>query len=358
VNQMKGGGGVATRYALSAALIGAVLAGLATTAAWLYRHGGRPLLPPPLRDRFVRWGWWDVILAAAAMFVVPAVMFTALQSAGVFRWYYGADPVREKPELVKGADTDPGKSELLKRCAILWAQTLALPVMTVLVMGSVRRVSGTEPRHFGLRERRLLPGLAAGCVTWVLVTPAVFGLQYLSILIQQRAFGVGPNEHELVQLMGKQGRPAEWVLLVLQAVVFAPVWEELLFRGLLLPRLAKHEWGSHLAWGLAVVFVAPMTKTINLQSLAPLVFVLILWAAGAAATLYETGPFWRWRAILSCATLFAAVHADAWPAPVPLFVLAVALGWLAVRTRGVIAPIVLHALFNTVSTVLLLLGLA
>ena len=66
---MKGGGGVATRYALSVALVGMVLAGLAVAAVWLVRHGGRLPLPPRLRDRFVRWGWLELILAAGAMAV-------------------------------------------------------------------------------------------------------------------------------------------------------------------------------------------------------------------------------------------------------------------------------------------------
>jgi membrane protease YdiL (CAAX protease family) len=45
-----------------------------------------------------------------------------------------------------------------------------------------------------------------------------------------------------------------------------------------------------------------------------------------------------------------------WPNPVPLFVLGLGLGWLAVRTNGVLVPILVHALFNAVSAVFLLPG--
>ena len=61
-------------------------------------------------------------------------------------------------------------------------------------------------------------------------------------------------------------------------------------------------------------------------------------------------------AIVGSAALFACVHANVWPTPVPLALLALALGWLAMRTQSVIAPIVVHMLFNTVAFVELALG--
>ena len=50
------------------------------------------------------------------------------------------------------------------------------------------------------------------------------------------------------------------------------------------------------------------------------------------------------------------VHASVWPSPVPLFLLGLALGAVAVRTGGVLAGTVLHGLFNAVSLVYLLRG--
>ena len=54
-----------------------------------------------------------VILAVAGMFVVPSAMFSFLQTTGFFRAYYGEDP------------PDDPKSDLFRRCFVLWAQTLA-----------------------------------------------------------------------------------------------------------------------------------------------------------------------------------------------------------------------------------------
>ena len=50
------------------------------------------------------------------------------------------------------------------------------------------------------------------------------------------------------------------------------------------------------------------------------------------------------------AALFAGVHYGQWPAPIPLFVLAVGLGLLYRRTGGIVAPIAMHATFNGLST--------
>jgi membrane protease YdiL (CAAX protease family) len=68
---------------------------------------------------------------------------------------------------------------------------------------------------------------------------------------------------------------------------------------------------------------------------------------------------WRLRAqsagaIYGTALLFASAHSFAWPTPVSLFVLALALGYLAYRTQSLVGPMLLHALFNGVSVVILL----
>jgi membrane protease YdiL (CAAX protease family) len=60
--------------------------------------------------------------------------------------------------------------------------------------------------------------------------------------------------------------------------------------------------------------------------------------------------------IFATALLFSCAHVSAWPQPMPLFFLGVVLAWLAYRTQSVLAPIVVHSLFNAVACVELLLG--
>ncbi len=98
----------------------------------------------------------------------------------------------------------------------------------------------------------------------------------------------------------------------------------------------------------------------KMPSLPPtLVFVL------AVAPFFFLVPLSQWlrrrtqlssqeiRGILSNAILFAAIHENVWPSPIPLFVLALGLCWLTIRTRSVIPAMVLHALFNGVAVVYL-----
>jgi membrane protease YdiL (CAAX protease family) len=49
------------------------------------------------------------------------------------------------------------------------------------------------------------------------------------------------------------------------------------------------------------------------------------------------------------------LHYEQWPAPVPLFLLSLVLGWLVYRTGRLTSSIVLHATFNSFSTILMLL---
>jgi membrane protease YdiL (CAAX protease family) len=72
---------------------------------------------------------------------------------------------------------------------------------------------------------------------------------------------------------------------------------------------------------------------------------------------YGPTPHNTARAIYGTAALFAMFHVSAWPSPVPLFVLALGLGWLAYRTQSLIGPMVLHGLFNSVTVVVLVIQL-
>ena len=58
--------------------------------------------------------------------------------------------------------------------------------------------------------------------------------------------------------------------------------------------------------------------------------------------------------VYGSAMLWSMMHYEAWPAPIPLFLLGLALGWLALRTQSLIGPMVLHSLFNGVACVQLL----
>jgi membrane protease YdiL (CAAX protease family) len=155
-------------------------------------------------------------------------------------------------------------------------------------------------------------------------------------------------------------------LLALGVMVSAPLWEELLFRGLL-PTLARKLRGSGSHSMMVLAFAAALLlrwESINkvlhegflpllLAALPPL-FVLAmvpLYAVVCQFSRTENGPV-----VFATALLFGAVHSSVWPTPIALFILALGLGWLAVWTRSLVASVVVHALFNAVSYALLLSG--
>jgi len=53
--------------------------------------------------------------------------------------------------------------------------------------------------------------------------------------------------------------------------------------------------------------------------------------------------------------VFAVLHSQVWPTPIPLFFLGIGLGYLAYRTQSLLPGIIVHGLFNTVTCVGLVL---
>src|SRR5207245_1648533 len=127
-------------------------------------------------------------------------------------------------------------------------------------------------------------------------------------------------------------KPTTLLLVAVMAVVMAPLAEEILFRGVMLPWLGRRWWGGWAAMAASIVMgLAAFGET---GSRAPLAFALTASLLGIAFTFPHAGEQWARRAIIGTALLFAMMHSQVWPHPVPLFVLGLALGWLAHRSRG------------------------
>jgi membrane protease YdiL (CAAX protease family) len=246
----------------------------------------------------------------------------------------------------------------------LWSRGVEclLEVATVLVV--LRGVSGTTPAELGLTWSRVGRNLALGLGLALVVTPAATGLNLLVVALWKVLHSTGIHEHPFTRV-GQQGLlPVEWVLLIVAAVVVAPVWEELLFRGLLQPWFASLPHGGALALGIAFLWslaacweriqsasAAGFVPTV-LESLPVLSLLLLVPVYGLVEKL-SPGP--AGPALFGTAVLFGWVHARVWPTPLPLFFLGLVLGWLAYRTRSLVASITLHVAFNGAACVLLVL---
>jgi membrane protease YdiL (CAAX protease family) len=70
-----------------------------------------------------------------------------------------------------------------------------------------------------------------------------------------------------------------------------------------------------------------------------------------------TSAFLRWLPIVCSAGVFALLHVGHGPDPIPLFVFALALGYLYQRTGRILPSLTLHFLLNGVSLVMLMFEL-
>lgn len=251
-----------------AALI--LVAGLGAVA-WMsasvaFQLGVRPF--GPQRFRAVPWTVYDVL------FLTPLVIADL--------WKAALPPADAKTNPSLGA---------FQQFATIAA--LSLPIVLVVLRGARPYQMGLHSSHFG---RNTLVGIGA----YFLAAPLIA----FTFLIALRFFERTP--HEIEEILRKTPTRSNLILAFVGAVGIAPVLEELLFRGILLPWLRR--------------------------------------VLGA------------WPAIVLSSVIFAAAHSDAWPAPIPLFILALFLGYLAYRTTSLVASITLHATFNAVSMLVLIVS--
>ena len=315
----------------------------------LARRFAFPLLPA-WRHRWCQWRVIDVILLFGMYVMLPALAGDLLERVGIYRAVFGDDALLD-PTSVGAIVGGPGTSlaeawrydRIARRTTLAGAVAMPLFAIGFLLL---RRLGNTER---AVTSRRIPADIAIGVGVWLAVTPLTFLVHFLANLIAKE-YGYEPDAHPLK--FAKLQTPLQIGLLFLGACVVAPFYEEMIFRRALLPwasgRIAR-------SWGLMAVAALVAWVRMNDRSLfpAPLAFVLIATILMAIiANLRRIWPRFLTRpacAIVSTATLFAAMHSAVWPTPIPLFVLGLGLGWLVSRTRTVTAAVVVHGLFNAIS---------
>jgi len=365
---------------LMAWLVAGALAGVPVLLLRL-RNGGHQWFPAAPAWR-AEWGGSVVALCFAVTIFAPAVAYGLVRSAGLFDTLYGPGFPIEAPPDRKPSPEETSAATLRG----LWASTIAFPISLTIILG-ILATHTQSIRHFlGLTRRDLARKAFPAWVAWVILTPVAFGVFIAANLLLNELSGRIPDKHPLTQL-GEFAREREWILFALQVVVLAPFMEELIFRGVLLPWMIRPELRSGpdrvmscrdrslivcaLAISTTVILhlgdiqgafrerdwfslAEHLASTLFLVLLLPLFLLLPRWSKlGRSIRLRSLR---QGRAVFANAMLFAAVHASVWPSPVPLFVLGLGLGWLAIRSRGILVPFLVHALFNSVSCIYMLMG--
>jgi membrane protease YdiL (CAAX protease family) len=230
-------------------------------------------------------------------------------------------------------------------------------VMLILVPIVVNLTCGARLRDFGLGFDCWWRQAFVGVVATLIAAPPVNAIQILATKIWTY------QRHPVQEMISKEFSVGVAGLAVVTAVILAPMFEELLFRGLL------QSWLAAVFDRLAipapthaqedVVFDgAPTGQPLPAGSWDPECELVpeprSPYDAPKNLDSPPTHPPSRtWLAIVLTSLLFASVHAGQWPAPIALFVLAVVIGTIYYRTGSLIAAISMHATFNGLSTLAL-----
>ncbi len=221
---------------------------------------------------------------------------------------------------------------------------LLLVVLPVLI----RATSGARLRDLGLSFSGWERQAAVGVVATMIAAPAVYAIQFASLRIWKA------NAHPLEKMLRKEFDSLGVAdLAVISAVILAPIVEEMMFRGLL------QRWCIDF-WTRRATARKPVLQPADALVLAADDFAVaseqVSWpevTADTRSASQDLQPPTRTGAIvgITMASLcFAVVHSPQWPAPIPLFVLALIIGAVYHRTGSLIAAIFMHATFNGFST--------
>lgn len=202
--------------------------------------------------------------------------------------------------------------------AVIRAHTLIALLGQVFSQGLIVayllwRVSATGGgmRALGVVPGRPLRDVGAGLLGLIVAMPIVFGASSLSVEIGRWMGDVPPEVgHEMLNWLAWSQTGITRALLLGSALVVAPVFEEVIFRGLIQTVFVTHLAGVN-----------------------------------------------RWLPVTAAAAVFAMVHlGQPWQVLPGLFCLGLVLGWLYERTGSLWPCVVTHAGFNGCNVMLVLLS--
>ncbi len=291
-------------------LIGSVIfVSLACWVAAICRmRGGHPLVAYQPRRR-VPWGAADLLFALLALLVFQAL---AMNIAARF-----ASP------------------EAGSQLARVFAGAIGGLAAVGASVTAISLHAGASWTDFGVDRRYILADLRLGGLAFLMLAPPVYGLQHL--LVQWF-----PSQHPLLSLLTEHGSPAVYLVVGFSAAIIAPLTEEYLFRLLL------QGWAEG-------AFAARAETTESSQDISTWRHADETQCEPETQALRTQEVRAGWLAILVSATLFAALHASHGPDPIPLFVLAVGLGYLYQRTHRILPSITVHFLLNSATLATFLL---
>jgi membrane protease YdiL (CAAX protease family) len=191
----------------------------------------------------------------------------------------------------------------------------AIPTIVVIIF-LVRTSFARGLKGFGLRIKTIHRDFFAAVVNLLSIWPLMLAAIIITIFFGKLIWGPDFNleQHEELKVITTYPQLSLRVLVIVTAVVVAPVLEEMLFRGL---------------------FQTVIRSFLEIRPAAP---------PCVARRGDRNGV---WFAILISSGLFAMVHANAghWPA---LFILGLCLGYSYEKSGSLLRPMFIHCFFNAV----------
>ncbi len=226
-----------------------VLLGAALLLRQLWRRwrGTAPALPPLLGPAL---SLVDVTLLIAGGFVVLGELFVPQLLIPLVRRLLV--PLEDRPALTEALQV-----------LLLYSGLMVLPL---LILRSMMRPLPRDQRSLQWRWKPLGPAFWMAMQQVLMVLPAVA----LSGWVLERIWTNQSGSNPLLEVVLNTGDPLALITLATTAVVLAPLFEEMLFRGVLLPVLGQH-WGA--GWGVGISALVFALAHLSLGELTPL-FVL------------------------------------------------------------------------------------
>jgi len=230
----------------------------------------------------------------------------------LFIWF-GPIPLAIQITEVLAADLQDWQRASLNNLIYCVGAIVVMAVIIFLVRASFAR----KLKGFGLNIRSVHKDFFAAFLNLLSVWPLMMAAITLTMLIGKLVFGpeYQISQHEQLELITAYPRWQLRILVFVVAVVIAPVLEEMIFRGLFQTVIRS--------------FFESRNSKLETRSRV-------------------------WLPIFISAGLFSIVHGNVphWPA---LFLLGVCLGYAYEKSGSLFRPIFIHAFFNAITVILVLL---
>ena len=280
-----------------------------------YRKEGHLLASEP--RELVPWnGFPHVALAFFIYVILPLVWLLLLQ-----RWF----------------EITPDFDLIQLPSVITWllaGDSLLKFVAMAMVIAFLRIDLSTSLADLGFQANKVKTDLRIGLIAFVSIAPAIYFLQFILKWGYNR-FAEEEAGHPIEKLLNENSSSGVIVWAVFAAVIAAPIVEEFLFRGILQGWLEKAFFRTRVL--------------VNAE--------LATEAGGKDVTIATpSAPTFLWQPVILSSVTFALLHAGHGPDPIPLFFLAVVLGYLYAKTHRLLPSIVVHMALNGLSMLMLLSG--